>query len=110
MLHFAALTLKTRTPCSRGISILGYSLGPSERAISRAMLGRLQSTLFLGWPEGSKREVQRHIVCNLQRATNEDRGAKVRFRGLKKNHDHLCTAFALVNLYLHRKRLDPLGA
>lgn len=30
---------------------------------------------------------------------------KVRFRGLKKNHDHLCAAFALVNLYLHRKRL-----
>lgn len=35
---------------------------------------------------------------------------KVRFRGLKKNHDHLCAAFALVNLYLHRKRLVPLGA
>ena len=35
---------------------------------------------------------------------------KVRFRGLKKNHDHLCAAFALVNLYLHRKRLVALGA
>jgi IS5 family transposase len=35
---------------------------------------------------------------------------KVRFRGLNKNHDHLCTAFALVNLYLHRKRLVTLGA
>lgn len=35
---------------------------------------------------------------------------KVRFRGLKKNHDCLCTAFALVNLYMHRKRLAPLGA
>jgi IS5 family transposase len=35
---------------------------------------------------------------------------KVLFRGLKKNHDHLCTAFALVNLYLHRKRLVNLGA
>jgi len=35
---------------------------------------------------------------------------KVRFRGLKKNHHHLCTAFALVNLYLHRKRLAPLPA
>jgi IS5 family transposase len=34
---------------------------------------------------------------------------KVRFRGLKKNHDHLCAAFALVNLYMHRKRLAPLG-
>src|SRR5271168_2147488 len=30
---------------------------------------------------------------------------KVRFRGLKKNHDHLCAAFALVNVYLHRRRL-----
>ncbi len=35
---------------------------------------------------------------------------KVRFRGLKKHHDHLCAAFALVNLYLDRKRLGPLGA
>ena len=35
---------------------------------------------------------------------------KVRFRGLKKNHHHLCAAFALVNLYMHRKRLAPLGA
>ena len=34
---------------------------------------------------------------------------KVRFRGLKKNHHHLCAAFALVNLYMHRKRLAPLG-
>jgi transposase, IS5 family len=34
---------------------------------------------------------------------------KVRFRGLKKNHDHLCAAFALVNVYMHRKRLAQLG-
>ena len=30
---------------------------------------------------------------------------KVRYRGLKKNHERLCTCFALVNLYPHRKRL-----
>jgi IS5 family transposase len=30
---------------------------------------------------------------------------KVRYRGLKKNHERLGTCFALVNLYLHRKRL-----
>jgi len=30
---------------------------------------------------------------------------KVRYRGLKKNHERLCTCFALVNLYLHRRRL-----
>jgi IS5 family transposase len=35
---------------------------------------------------------------------------KVRYRGLKKNHDHLCAAFALVNVYMHRKRFVPLAA
>lgn len=30
---------------------------------------------------------------------------KVRYRGLKKNHEGLCATFTLVNLYLHRKRL-----
>ena len=35
---------------------------------------------------------------------------KVRYRGLRKNHQWLCAAFALVNLYQHRKRLAPLGA
>jgi IS5 family transposase len=39
---------------------------------------------------------------------------KVRYRGIKKNHEWLLTAFALVNLYQHRKRLTqqlaPLGA
>jgi transposase, IS5 family len=35
---------------------------------------------------------------------------KVRYRGLKKNHEWLLTAFALVNLYQHRKRLATQGA
>ena len=35
---------------------------------------------------------------------------KVRYRGLKKNHEWLLAAFALVNLYQHRKRLILLGA
>jgi IS5 family transposase len=30
---------------------------------------------------------------------------KVRYRGIAKNHHRLCANFALVNLYLHRKRL-----
>jgi IS5 family transposase len=30
---------------------------------------------------------------------------KVRFRGLKKNHEWLCAAFAAINVYHHRKRL-----
>jgi IS5 family transposase len=35
---------------------------------------------------------------------------KVRYRGIAKNHNRLCANFALVNLYLHRRRLTPLGA
>ena len=35
---------------------------------------------------------------------------KVRYRGLKKNHEWLLTAFALVNLYQRRRRLAPQGA
>jgi len=35
---------------------------------------------------------------------------KVRYRGLKKNHEWLLAAFALVNLYQHRNRLATLGA
>jgi IS5 family transposase len=35
---------------------------------------------------------------------------KVRYRGLKKNHEWLCAAFALVNLYQHRNRLAPQTA
>jgi IS5 family transposase len=34
---------------------------------------------------------------------------KVRYRSLAKNHHRLCANFALVNLYLHRKRLAVLG-
>jgi len=34
---------------------------------------------------------------------------KVRYRGLKKNHEWLLAAFALVNVYQHRKRLVTPG-
>lgn len=34
----------------------------------------------------------------------------VRYRGIWKNHQWLCAAFALVNLYQHRNRLAPQGA
>jgi IS5 family transposase len=34
----------------------------------------------------------------------------VRYRVLKKNHEWLLAAFALVNLYQHCKRLVTLGA
>src|ERR1700730_17927400 len=33
----------------------------------------------------------------------------VRYRGIEQNHHRLCANFALVNLYLHRKRLAVLG-
>jgi IS5 family transposase len=77
----------------------------------------------------SQRTKYRQIVDELQRRKNRTKArvrakvehpfrilkrvfgfVKVRFRGLKKNHDHLCAAFALVNLYQHRKRLAPLRA
>ena len=35
---------------------------------------------------------------------------KVRYRGLRKNHEWLLAAFALINLYQHRKRLVTLAA
>jgi IS5 family transposase len=35
---------------------------------------------------------------------------KVRYRGIGKNHQWLCAAFALVNLYQHRNRLVPQRA
>ena len=34
---------------------------------------------------------------------------KVRYRGLKKNHEWLCAAFAAVNIYQHRKRLARIN-
>ena len=34
---------------------------------------------------------------------------KVRYRGLKKNHAWLCAAFALVNVYQHRRRLAKIN-
>ena len=77
----------------------------------------------------SRRTRYKQIVDELQRRKNRTKASirakvehpfrilkrvfgfeKVRFRGLKKNHDHLCAAFALVNVYMHRKRLAPLGA
>jgi len=35
---------------------------------------------------------------------------KVRYRGLAKNHEWLCAAFAAVNIYQHRKRLAAMAA
>ena len=34
---------------------------------------------------------------------------KVRYRGLKKNHEWLCAAFAAINVYQHRKRLARIN-
>jgi IS5 family transposase len=48
-----------------------------------------------------------HVFRILKRVFGFD---TVRYRGIAKNHNRLCACFALVNLYLHRKRLAPLGA
>jgi transposase, IS5 family len=77
----------------------------------------------------SRRTRYKQIVDELQRSKNRGKAkirakvehpyrilkqvfgfVKVRFRGLKNNHDHLCAGFGLVNLYPHRKRLASLGA
>jgi IS5 family transposase len=34
---------------------------------------------------------------------------KVRYRGLKKNHEGLCVGFALANIYQHRRRLAKVN-
>lgn len=48
-----------------------------------------------------------HVFRILKRVFGFD---KVRYRGIAKNHHRLCANFALINLYLHRKRLVKLGA
>jgi IS5 family transposase len=48
-----------------------------------------------------------HVFRILKRIFGFD---KTRYRGIAKNHNRLCANFALVNLYLHRKRLVVLGA
>jgi len=75
----------------------------------------------------SRRTRYKQIVDQLQRGKNRTKArvrakvehpfrilkrvfgfVKVRFRGVKKNHDHRCAAFALVNLHQPRKRLAPM--
>ena len=34
---------------------------------------------------------------------------KVRYRGIKKNHEWLCAAFATINIYQHRRRLAKIN-
>jgi len=51
--------------------------------------------------------VRFHVFRILKRVFGFD---KTGYRGLAKNHNRLCANFALVNLYLHRKRLVLLGA
>ena len=47
-----------------------------------------------------------HVFRILKRVFGFD---KIRYRGIPKNHHRLCANFALINLYLHRKRLAVLG-
>ena len=48
-----------------------------------------------------------HVFRVMKRQFGFDR---VRYKGLAKNANRMFTCFALVNLYLTRKRLAPLGA
>jgi IS5 family transposase len=57
--------------------------------------------------EAKVRAKVEHVFRILKRVFGFD---KVRYRGIAKNHHRLCTNFALINLYLHRKRLARLAA
>ena len=48
-----------------------------------------------------------HFFRILKRVFGFD---QVRYRGIAKSHHRLCANFALINLYLHRKRLAGLAA
>jgi len=52
--------------------------------------------------KSSVRAKVEHVFRILKRVFGFDRE---RYRGIAKNHHRLCANFALVNLYLHRKRL-----
>ena len=56
--------------------------------------------------KSSVRAKVEHVFRILKRVFGFD---KVQYRGIAKNHHRLCANFALVNLYLHRKRLAVLG-
>jgi IS5 family transposase len=58
------------------------------------------------------REISSLTICSqgVVRVERVYGFTKVRYRGLKKNHEWMCAAFALVNLYQHRNRLAPQGA
>ena len=56
--------------------------------------------------KSSVRAKVEHVFRILKRVFGFD---KARYRGIAKNHNRLCANFALVNLYLHRKRLAMLG-
>jgi IS5 family transposase len=48
-------------------------------------------------------------VAIPQCSSGSFRFTKVRYRGSKKNHEWLCAAFALANLYKNRKRLAKIN-
>ncbi len=56
--------------------------------------------------KSSVRAKVEHAFRILKRVFGFD---ELRYRGLAKNHHRLCACFALVNLYLHRKRLALLA-
>jgi len=53
----------------------------------------------------TKAQVRAKVECPFRIVKRIFGFTKVRYRGLKKNHQWLCAAFALANLYKNRKRL-----
>jgi IS5 family transposase len=84
-----------------------------SRGIVESTLSRLAESTAVSLALPSRRTKSRarakveHPFRILKRIFGFD---KMRYRGLAKNHNRLCACFALVNLYLHRKRLIQLGS
>src|SRR5215831_9600148 len=70
---------------------------------------RVQYKNFVDEIQKAKNRVKAHVRAKVEhpfRIVKRIFGfEKVRYRGIKKNHERLCACFALVNLYLHRRRL-----
>ena len=57
----------------------------------------------------TKSRVRAKVECPFRVIKRVFDFTKVSYRGLKKNHESLCAAFASANLCQHRKRLARVG-
>jgi len=77
----------------------------SRRARYKQIIDQLQRRK--NRPKAQMRSKVEHVFRVMKRQFGFDR---VRYKGLAKNANRMFACFALVNLYLTRKRLAPMGA